>query len=89
MPLNGGNTMATRLQVVYDPDYAELRMSFRVIEVHRDLTPGKIYSARRPNFGERGPRGLPVKYSDELWIYADDAGKVVVTRMGFGFQPVQ
>ena len=80
--------MATRLQVQYVPDSAKLDMSFLVRAVHRDLTPGKTYSARRPEFGERDPHGLYVSHNDELWIDADDVGEVVVTRLGYGFQPV-
>lgn len=38
--------MATRLQVQYVPDSAKLDTSFLVRAVHRDLTPGKTYSAR-------------------------------------------
>lgn len=80
--------MATRLQVQYVPDSAKLDMSFLVRAVHRNLTPGKTYSARRPDFGERDPHGLYVSHNDELWIDADDVGEVVVTRLGYGFQPV-
>lgn len=80
--------MATRLQVQYAPDSAKLDMSFLIRAVHRDLTPGKTYSARRPEFGERDPHGLHVSHNDELWIDADDAGEVVVTRLGYGFQLV-
>ena len=81
--------MATKLQVIYDPDSATIHMSFLVCAVHRDLTPGKTYSARRPEFGERDPHGFPVLNNDELWIDADDNGDVVVTRLGYGFQLVQ
>ena len=80
--------MATRLQVRYTPDSAKLGTSLLVRAVHRDLTPGKTYSARRPEFGERDPHGLYVSHNDELWIDADDVGEVVVTRLGYGFQPV-
>lgn len=80
--------MATRLQVQYVPDSAKLHADYHVLRVHRDLTPGKTYSARRPEFGERDPHGLHVTHNDELWIDADDAGEVVVTRLGYGFQLV-
>lgn len=80
--------MATRLQVIYTPDSATLDKSFMMHAVPRDLTPGKTYSARRPEFGERDPHGLYVTHGDELWIDADDKGEVVVTRLGYGFQPV-
>lgn len=80
--------MATRLQVQYVPDSAKLYMSSRVRAVHRDLTSDKIYSARRPKFGEQDPHGFYVSNNDELWIDADDVGEVVVTRLGYGFQLV-
>lgn len=80
--------MATRLQVIYTPDSATLDKGFMVHSIHRDLTPGKTYSAQRPEFGERDPDGLYVAHEDELWIDADDAGDGVVTRLGYGFQPV-
>ena len=80
--------MATRLQVRYVPDSAKLDMSFRVRAVHRNLTPGKAYRAQRPALGEIDPHGFHVTYNDELWIDANDAGEVVVTRLGYGFQPV-
>ncbi|QFG06552.1 hypothetical protein fHeKpn01_gp05 [Klebsiella phage vB_KpnP_fHeKpn01] len=89
MPTKRNNAMATKLQVIYVPDSATLGMSYLVRNVHRDLTPCKTYSARRPEFGERDPHGLYVAYGDELWIDADDRGEVVVTRLGYGFQPVQ
>lgn len=89
MPNKRNNTMATKLQVVYVPDSATIHMSFLVCAVHRDLTPGKTYSARRPELGERDPHGFPVINNDELWIDADDKGDVVVTRLGYGFQLVQ
>lgn len=81
--------MANKLQVVYVPGSVTIPMSLQVCAVHRDLTPGKIYSARLPNFGERDPYGFPVLNNDELWIDADDKGDVVVTRLGYGFQLVQ
>lgn len=81
--------MATKLQVIYVPDSATLDMSYLVCIAHRDLTPGKTYSARRPEFGEQDPHGLYVTYDDELWIDSDDKGDVVVTRLGYGFQPIQ
>ena len=81
--------MATTLKVVYVPDSATIPMSFLGCAVHRDLTPGKTYGARRPDFGERDPHGFPVLNNDELWIDADDKGDVVVTRLGYGFQLVQ
>lgn len=81
--------MATKLQVVYVPDSATLDMSYLIRNVHRDLTPSKTYSARRPEFGEQDPHGLYVTHDDELWIDADDDGDVVVTRLGYGFQLVQ
>lgn len=80
--------MATRLQVRYVPDSAKLDMSFLVRAVHRDLTPGKTYSAKRPEFGERDPHGFPVLNNDELWTEVDDVGELVVTRLGYGFQLV-
>lgn len=89
MPTKRNNAMATKLQVVYVPDSATLGMSYLVCIVQRDLTPGKTYSARRPEFGEQDPHGLYVAHDDELWIDADDKGDVVVTRLGYGFQPVQ
>ena len=89
MPTKRNNTMATKLQVVYVPDSATIHMSFLVCAVHRDLTPGKTYSARRPELGEQDPHGLYVTHGDELWIDADDNGDVVVTRLGYGFQLVQ
>lgn len=89
MPNKRNNTMATKLQVVYVPDSATLPISFLVCAVHRDLTPGKTYSARRPDFGERDPHGFTVPYNDALWVDADDNGDVVVTRLGYGFQLVQ
>lgn len=88
MPTKRNNAMATRLQVQYVPDSAKLDMSFLVRAVHRDLTPGKTYSAQRPKFGEIDPHGLHVVHSDELWIDADDKGEAVVTRLGYGFQLV-
>lgn len=88
MPTKRNNAMATKLQVIYVPDSATVHMSFLVCAVHRDLTPGKTYSARRPEFGERDPHGLYVAHGDELWIDADDKGEVVVTRLGYGFQPI-
>ena len=81
--------MATKLQVVYVPDSATLDMSYLIRNVHRDLTPGKTYSARRPEFGEQDPHGLYVTHDDELWIDANDNGDVVVTRLGYGFKLVQ
>ena len=81
--------MATRVKVVYAPDSSTLSMGYMVCVVHRDLTPDKTYSARRPAFGEQDPYGLYVTYDDELWIEADDKGDVVVTRLGYGFQLVQ
>lgn len=80
--------MATRLQVKYVPDSAKLDMGFLVRAVHRNLTPGKTYSAKRPEFGEIDPHGLHVVHGDELWIDADDKGEAVVTRLGYGFQLV-
>lgn len=88
MPTKRNNAMATKLQVVYVPDSATIHTGFLVCAVHRDLTPGKTYSARRPEFGEQDPHGLYVAHDDELWIDADDKGDVVVTRLGYGFQPV-
>ncbi|CAK6604333.1 unknown function [Klebsiella phage vB_Kpn_K1PH164C1] len=89
MPTKRNNAMATKLQVIYVPDSATLGVSYLVCNVHRDLTPGKTYSARRPDFGEKDPHGLYVTHDDELWIDADDRGEVVVTRLGYGFQLVQ
>lgn len=89
MPTNRRRTMTTRLQVIYAPDSATLGMSFLVSAVHRDLTPGKTYSAQRPVFGEKDLDGLYVAHEDELWIDTDDAGDVVVTRLGYGFLVVQ
>lgn len=80
--------MTTKLQVVYVPDSATIHMSFPICATHKDLTPGKTYSARRPRFGERDPHGFPVLHNDELWIDADDNGDVVVTRLSYGFQLV-
>lgn len=80
--------MATRLQVKYVPDSAKLDMGFLVRVVHRDLTPGKTYSAKHPEFGEIDPHGLHAVHSDALWIDADDKGEAVVTRLGYGFQLV-
>ena len=88
MPTKRNNTMATRVKVVYVPDSATLAMSYMVCAVHRDLTPGGTYSAKRPEFGEQDPDGLYVTHADELWIDADDAGDSVVTRLGYGFQLV-
>lgn len=42
--------MATRLQVIYTPDSATLDKGFMVHVIHRDLTPGKTYSAQRPEY---------------------------------------
>lgn len=81
--------MATRLEVQYVPDSATLDNSLQVRTVHRGLTPGKIYSAQRPEFGELDPDGLYVTPDDELWIDADYNGEAVVTRLGYGFLVVQ
>lgn len=89
MPTKRDNAMATKLQVIYVPDSATLGVSYLIFNVHRNLTPGNTYSARRPEFGERDPHGLYVVHGDELWIDADDKGEVIVTRLGYGFQPVQ
>lgn len=80
--------MATRLQVRYVPNSAKLDMGFLGRAVHRNLTPGKTYSAKRPKFGEIDPHGLRAVHGDELWIDADDKGEAVVTRLGYGFQLV-
>lgn len=81
--------MASIVKVKYEPTAATLFVSSFIEDVHRDLVPGETYSAWRPELGERDPYGFPVLESDELWIAADSAGEVVVTRLGYGFFVVQ
>lgn len=80
--------MASIVKVRYEPTAATLFVSSFVERAHRDLVPGETYSARLPEVGERDPHGLYVTHGDELWIDVDDKGEVVVTRLGYGFQPV-
>ena len=81
--------MASIVKVKYAPTTATLFVSSLVERVHRDLVPGETYSAWRPERGERDPHGFLVANDDELWIPADSAGDVVVTRLGYGFLVVQ
>lgn len=81
--------MASIVKVKYEPTAATLFVSSIVERVHRDLVPGETYSAWRPEHGERDPHGFFVTENDELWIDADSAGDVVVTRLGYGFLVVQ
>ena len=81
--------MASIVKVRYEPTAATLFVSSFVERVHRDLVPGETYSAWRPERGERDPHGFFVTNNDELWISADSAGDVVVTRLGYGFLIVQ
>lgn len=81
--------MATIVKVKYKPTAATLPVSYFIECIHRDLVPGEIYSAQRPELDERDPYGFPVLNNDELWIAADSVGDVVVTRLGYGFFVVQ
>lgn len=81
--------MTTIVKVKYEPSAATLAVSYFIERVHRDLVPGETYSARLPERGERDPHGFFVTENDELWIAADSAGDVVVTRLGYGFFVVQ
>ena len=80
--------MASIVKVRYEPAAATLPVSYFIECIHRDLVPGETYSAWRPELDERDPYGFPVLNNDELWIAADSAGDVVVTRLGYGFQLV-
>lgn len=81
--------MASIVKVKYEPTAATLFVSSFVERIHRDLVPGETYSAWRPEQGERDPHGFFVTHNDELWIPADSAGDVVVSRLGYGFLVVQ
>lgn len=53
-----------------------------------DMTVGKKYAAYLPQEGEEDKDGLRRHWDDEVWIYRDDAGDGVVSRLCYGFEVV-